>query len=199
MPLATPLLKYQLEDKGPFQIRFGPCGRLNKPLKISQTYLSCETHPNILRSFFCVTQVEYLVITAAENQKGEKNTYVYNGDLKTIPNPVRISTGYSIIENLDQAGLKVEENSSSLDNFKKLVKEKTGSVIDLEDMTKYLSTQPKFNKQLIISSEPIVSKSYYLGFSKKGKINEEDQNKIWQEIAKVRENPSVMTEFLKKY
>lgn len=139
------------------------------------------------------------MITAAENQKGEKNTYVYNGDLKTIPNPVRISTGYSIIENLDQAGLKVEENSSSLDNFKKLVKEKTGSVIDLEDMTKYLSTQPKFNKQLIISSEPIVSKSYYLGFSKKGKINEEDQNKIWQEIAKVRENPSVMTEFLKKY
>lgn len=146
-----------------------------------------------------VTQVEYLVITPAENEKGNKNTYSFDGDLKTIPNPVRVPAGYSIIENLEREGLKVEENPSSLDNFKKLAREKTGSVIDLADMTKYLGTRPEFSQKWVVSSQPIFSKSYYLGFSKKGKIKEEEANKIWQEIAKIRDNPTLMEKFLKKY
>lgn len=151
------------------------------------------------KSPFRVTQVEYKVITATENNQGEKNTYIFNGDLKTIPNPVRLPRGYSIRENLEIAGLQVEENPNSLDSFEKLIQEKTGSVIDLEDMVNYLGKQPKFQYKLTVSPDPLFSRSYYLGFSKQSKINEEEANKIWQEIAKVRENPKLMAEFLKKY
>lgn len=146
-----------------------------------------------------VTQVEYVVITPVKDAKGNPSTYTYQGDIKTIPSPVRIPTGYSIVENLEQAGLKVEENPHSIDNFKKLVKEKTGSVVDLQDLTQHLASQPEFSGQLKIVSDPIFSKSYFLAFAKKGNLTTEDQKKIWEAIAKVRENSEQMGQFLEKY
>lgn len=146
-----------------------------------------------------VTQVEYRVITSRKDEKGQPNNYRFQGDVKTIPAPVRIASGYSIVDTLELAGLKVEENPHSIDNFKKLIKEKRGSVIDLEDVTKHLGMQPEYNGKMIISDQPIFSKSYFLAFSKDGKIKQDAQKKIWAEIAKVRENSSQMTQFLEKY
>jgi polar amino acid transport system substrate-binding protein len=146
-----------------------------------------------------VTQVEYIVITPVTDANGKANVYSYNGDIKTIPSPVRIPAGYSIVENLEQAGLTVEENPHSLDNFKKLAKEKTGSVIDLKDVAQHFITQPDFSGKIVIASEPIFSKSYFLGFSKKGSMKAEDQKKIWQAIAKVREDEVQMGKFLEQY
>lgn len=146
-----------------------------------------------------VTQVEYVVITPTVDAKGKPNVYSYQGDLKTIPMPVRIPMGYSILDNLEKAGLKVQEDKHSIDNFKKLVKDKSGSVIGLEDVAKHLSLQPEFHDKLRISDKPIFSKSYFLAFTKKGSVKDEEQKKIWAEIAKVRENSAQMGKFLEKY
>lgn len=146
-----------------------------------------------------VTQVEYVVVTPALDARGNRDTYSYQGDIKTIPNPVRIPAGYSIVDTLELAGLKVEENPSSIVNFKKLVKEKKGSVIDLNDVTKHLNTQAEFSGKLKVSDKPIFSKSYFLAFTKKGNVKEDSQKKIWAEIAKVREDSTQMGQFLEKY
>jgi polar amino acid transport system substrate-binding protein len=146
-----------------------------------------------------VTQVEYVVITSAVDAKGQPNAYNYEGNIKTIPTPVRIPAGYSIVDTLEIAGLKVEEHPHSIDNFKRLIKEKKGSVIDLQDVTKHLNIQPEFQGKLKVSDKPIFSKSYYLAFTKGGAVKEDNQKKIWSEIAKVREDSKEMATFLEKY
>jgi len=147
-----------------------------------------------------VTQVEYVVITPSHDAKGKPITYTFNGDLKTIPSPVRVPKGYSIVENLEKAGLKVEEGPNSIENFKKLVRQKTGSVIDLEEVAKHLATQPEFSEKYTVAKEPIFSKSYFLAFTKKDeKIKEAEQQKIWQEIAKIRNDEKLMGKFLERY
>lgn len=146
-----------------------------------------------------VTQVEYVVVTPAVNARGNRDNYSYQGDIKTIPTPVRIPAGYSIVDTLELAGLKVEENPSSIVNFKKLIKERNGSVIDLNDVTKHLSTQAEFSGKLKVSDKPIFSKSYFLAFTKKGNVKEGSQKKIWAEIAKLRDDSTQMGQFLEKY
>lgn len=150
------------------------------------------------RSPWRVTQVDYRVITPISPKKGPLD-YTFDGDIKNIPNPVRVPEGYSIIETLEQRGLSVEQAPHSLDNFIKLVKEETGSVIDIEDVAQHLSQQPEFSKKFIISSQPLASKSYFLAFSKRGNISLNEAEKIWQEIANIRDNKHTVSTFLMKY
>ena len=146
-----------------------------------------------------VSQVEYRVITATENAKGEKNTYEFNGDLKALPQPVRVPRNYSVAADLKKEGLKIKEGKNSLDIFKSLAKERTGSVVDIEEVAVHLKTQPEYAEKLVIQSKPLNLKSYFLAFSKSGQIKTEEAEKIWKEIAKVRSDETLMAEFLKKY
>lgn len=158
-----------------------------------------EGAANDSKSPFRVTQVEYVIITPKTNNKGENNSYVFNGQISTIPEPARIPEGYSIIDSLERAGLKVEEGKDSHANFRALLKDKTGSMIDLADIAKYYNNEPEFAGQFVVQPHPIVSKSYYLAFAKVGKIKLKDAQMIWTEIENVRKNSKQMAEFLKKY
>ncbi len=147
-----------------------------------------------------VTQVGYVVVTPALNKKGEKNTYQFEGNFKSIPEPVRVPLHYSVIRDLEKEGLTVKEGKSSIENFKKLIQERTGSVVDVEEAAKLFETQPAFAEKLVIQKKPLNNKSYFLVFSKKKRsLKPEEEQKIWKEIAKVRNNPTLMAEFLKKY
>ena len=146
-----------------------------------------------------VTQVEYVVITPTENAKGEKNTYKFSGDLQSIPTPIRVPKNYAVANDLKQAGLTLKEGPHSLDNFKDLLKDHEGSVVDLEEVAEYLNTQPEFSGKLEVQRKPLNLKSYYLAFSKKGSIKPKEAEQIWQEIAKVRDDTSLMADYLKKY
>lgn len=146
-----------------------------------------------------VSQVDYRVITSTFNKDGTQSNYQFNGVLTTIPEPVRVTTGYSIIADLQKEGVTVQEGKNSLQNFKNLITEKTGSVIDLEEAAVYLDSQKEFKGKLTIQPHSLTSKSYYLAFTKDGSISLEDAKRIWKEIATVRDDQSIMSEFLKKY
>jgi polar amino acid transport system substrate-binding protein len=158
-----------------------------------------EGAANDIKSPFRITQVEYVIITPKANKKGESNNYVYNGQISTIPQPTRIPEGYSIIDSLERAGLKVEEGKDSHANFKKLIEEQTGSMIDLADIAKYYNNDPEFTGKFIVQDHPLVSKSYYLAFAKEGKIKSKDAEMIWAEIKNIRQDSKNMAEFVKKY
>jgi len=151
------------------------------------------------KSPYRVSQVEYRVITSSINKDGSESPYVFNGNLKEIPKPVRVTESYSIITDLRKEGVTVTEGKNNLENFKNLITEKTGSVIDLNEVAKYLSSQSDFKDKLTIQPHPLSSKSYYLAFTKGGAISLEEAEPIWKEIAIIREDPKLMTEFLKKY
>lgn len=146
-----------------------------------------------------VTQVGYVLITPALNQNGTPNTYKFEGDFKSIPQPVRVPVHYSVIRDLEKEGLTVKEGKNSLEDFKQLVKDRTGSAVDVEDVAKYFGTQPEFAGKLIIQKKPLNNKSYYLAFSKAGKVKSEKAKEIWDAIAAVRNNPQQMGEFLRNY
>ena len=152
-----------------------------------------------IKSPWRVTQVGYVVVTSALNKKGEKNTYQFDGDFKSIPQPVRVPARYSVIRDLQKEGIKIKEGKSSMDNFKKLIQERTGSVVDVEETAKLFATQPVFAEKLVIQKRPLNNKSYYLAFSKKSALKTDEEEMIWREIAKVRSQPALIAEFLKKY
>lgn len=151
------------------------------------------------KSPFRVSQIEYRVITSALDKEGKPSTYVFNGDIKELPQPVRGNMSYSLIADLKKEGISVVEEKHAPTNFKKLIKEHTGSIVDLNEVAQYYNLQPEFTGKIKVQPHPLISKSYYLVFSKRGTISLEQAQKIWDEIAKVREEPSIMTEFLKKY
>jgi hypothetical protein len=72
-------------------------------------------------------------------------------------------------------------------------------VIDVEEVAKLFETQPTFAGKLVIQKRPLNNKSYYLAFSQKSTLTPEQEQKIWNAIAIVRNNPTLMAEFLKKY
>lgn len=125
-----------------------------------------------------VTQVGYVVITPATNKEGTPNVYKYEGDFKSIPQPVRVPAHYSVIRDLEKEGLTVKKGKSSLENFKQLVKDRTGSVIDVEEVAEHFGTQPEFSEKLVIQQKPLNHKSYYIAFSKAGKVKTNEAEKI---------------------
>lgn len=146
-----------------------------------------------------VSQVGYVLVTSALDQQGKKNTYHFDGNFKTVPEPVRAPIHYSVVKDLKKEGLKVREGKNSLYNFEQLIQERTGSVVDIEDVALHFSTQPQFAKKLKIQKKRLNYKSYFLAFSKSGTVKRDESEVIWQKIANIRDNPKQMATFLKKY
>ena len=141
-----------------------------------------------------VLQVEYVVVTASDSG------YTYAGDVKTIPTPVRVPRGYSIGDDLKKQGLKVDDGAAGDENnIKKMLRRGDGSVVTLPKRVELLSKQDVYKGKLSVSDTPVKSKSYYLPFSKKSKITKADQEKIWAEIANVRNDLEFMGKMSAKY
>jgi len=151
------------------------------------------------KSSWRITQVQYKVITSLLDNNGNVNHYQFDGKINNVPEPVRVPTGYFIVHDLQKARVKVKEGQNSLDDFQSLLKERTGSVVDLAEVAEQLGLQPQFANQFYIHPQPLVIKSYYLAFAKRGHLSLAQAQKVWDAIAKVREDTVLMAEFLKKY
>ena len=57
-----------------------------------------------------VMQVEYVVVTLASEN------YEFDGDLSTIPTPVRVPRGYSIADDLRKKGVEVDDSAQGDEN-----------------------------------------------------------------------------------
>jgi polar amino acid transport system substrate-binding protein len=135
------------------------------------------------KSTWRVMQVEYTVVSTTAQ------SYEYDGDINTLPTPVRVPRGWSIGDDLKKQGVKVDDGASGDEkNLKKLLRMDKGSVVALPQVAELYSKKSNFKGKLHASKKPIKSKSYYLPFSKKSKISDEDQQRIWAQIAKVRDD-----------
>lgn len=150
--------------------------------------------PESSKSQWRVMQVEYTVVTTKET------SYEYAGDAGSIPTPVRVPRGWSIGDDLKKQGVKVDDGASGDEkNFKKLLRMNKGSVVALPQVAELYSAKKQFSGALYASKTPLKSKSYYLPFSKKSKISEEDQQRIWDQIAKVRDDKGFIEQASSKY
>jgi polar amino acid transport system substrate-binding protein len=143
---------------------------------------------------FRVTQVEYVVVTSANNP------YDFTGDVTTLPQPVMAPKGYSVVDDLQKLGVNVKSQArGDENNIKKLLRSGKGAVVTIPDVVKVLGQKPEYKGKLKISSTPLKSKSYYLPISKKSKLTAETTQSIWKEIAKIRDNEGLMAKMAAKY
>jgi len=141
-----------------------------------------------------VMQVEYVVVTAASV------SYEFDGNLSTIPTPVRVPRGYSIADDLRKKGVEVDDSAQGDENnVKKMLRAGEGSIVTLPTIVEVLGGKPAFKGKLKVSKVPLKSKSYYLTFSKKGKASEAVRTKLWEEIVKIREDVMFMEKMSSKY
>lgn len=150
--------------------------------------------PSVLKSDHRVMQVEYVVVTSADNH------YVFDGDVTTLPQPVRTPRGYSIADDLRKQGVEVDDRAvGDENNIKKLLRHDKGSVIMIPEMLDVFNEQDVYQGRLKVSALPLKSKSYYLAMSKGTALSAEMREAIWDEIARVREDAAFMLEVTAKY
>lgn len=152
-----------------------------------------EDAASALESKSRITQVEYVVVTH------QSDPYQFQGVIDTLPTPVRVPVGYSIEDDLNAAGLRVETARGDLLNLKKLMRDRSGSVVTLPDIIKIMKSKGEPVESLKMHPLPFKSKSYFLAFSKRSRLSSRQMGEIWEKISEVRENGPLMMEFLLRY
>jgi polar amino acid transport system substrate-binding protein len=128
-----------------------------------------------------IGQVKYVIVSNADDP------YEYDGNLNSLPHPVRAPLGYSIVDDLEKESIEVKTSHSTLDNAKLLVRTKKGVLITPPENAMKLNEDTRFREKLKIHDVPIASKSYYFVFSKKNpNLKQDEIEGIWKKIRKLR-------------
>jgi len=128
-----------------------------------------------------ILQVDSVVVTY-------KSDYEFLGDIKTLPTPIRITLGDPIESLFQGQKLPVDDAASGAHNIKKLMRDKKGCVITTSLKAMTWLENPKYQNNMDVSTEPVVSRSYFLIFSKKSSLGQEKMKQVWNEISKNRDD-----------
>lgn len=146
------------------------------------------------KSEWRIMQAEYVVITTSDDK------YRFNGNIETLPSPVRAPLGYSIISRLKAEGVHVVTAKDIRECVDRLIKGGRGSVVTARQNAEYFLTSSAYKNKLVIHSRPIASKSYFMVFSKKSSsINNSEISAIWDKIMELRENETYMYDLFSAY
>ena len=142
-----------------------------------------------------LSSAEYVVVTSS------KNSYVYQGDPKSLPQPIRVPRGYSIADDLRKNGVEVDDKSSRGDEvtLMKLTSSHEGSVVMLRSAAKKFSKSPAFKGKFTIQKKPYKSKDYYLAFSKQSGMDQAKRDALWQAVGAVTSDEDLIAEYTSKY
>lgn len=123
--------------------------------------------------------------------------YNFTGDLSTIPAPARTPRGYSVAQDLRKK-VKVEESYSNLQNMKKMIRDRSGSVVVIKALAKSYE-KGAFRGRIKVHKIPVSIKTYYLPVSKQSKLTKEERLIIWKKIVELRERPGYLKKLFLKY
>ena len=148
-----------------------------------------------IESEYRIMQVDQVLITL------KSMDYKYDGNPADIPNPIRLLFGMEELAlKLDNGKMRFEFVKSDDQNFKKLIRDRTGSIIATTIVAESMMDNEEYRQQIKINSKPITSQSYYLAFAKNSKnLSEAEKQKIWNEIKRLREDYIYMMQIYAKY
>ena len=145
-------------------------------------------------SHYKISCYSYVVVTL----KSKK--FEYEGSIKDLPKPVRVSRAYSIVPGLEKVlQSDLELSKSDFINVKKLIRDQQGSVIVYSPFLTDIKKYKEIYNKLKISKQRYVLKSYFLAFSKKSTFPNNEKLLIWKEIGNISNNKKIMNKFLEKY
>lgn len=142
-----------------------------------------------------LTQVEYVVVNNASSP------YVFDGNVTTLPQPVRVPRGYSVADDLKNEGISDVNTKSKGDHgtLLRLISEKNGSVVTLATVAKHFEQHRLFKGKIKTQKRAYKSKSYFMAFSKKRPTDEASRNEIWDALTAVRTDSVLMETYMAKY
>lgn len=129
----------------------------------------------------------------------EGQDYEFEGDLSTLPQPVRVVIGSPLLPQLAEAGIRTEKVHEDIQNFRKLVRDRKGVLITSSVIAEIMNLDPAYQNKLKIHSTPISSISYYLVFSKRSALPDKEKNMIWKEIIRWRDDYVFMLKVFSLY
>lgn len=126
-----------------------------------------------------LVKINYVAVTPVDKK------YEFNGNFKSIPQPILIPEGYSVIKDLQkkESSLNVDERGNSdRKNIRTMLMKNEGSVVMMASQARQLLESPLLKNRIAISKY-ILSKTYYMPFSKNSTLTPEQINQIWQQFA----------------
>lgn len=145
-------------------------------------------------SLFKIACSGYVVVTL------KSNPFEYKGDPKQLPRPVRVASGYSVVNELEAIFKnELEISKSDVINLQKLLKDKDGCVITHFAYILDLKKFQKLSDQIKIHKKFFVQKSYYIPFSKKSAFPKQHRINLWNEIRNVYNNKELISNLISKY
>lgn len=138
------------------------------------------------KSQWRINEVEHVLVTR------EGDSYEFEGDILKIPQPIGIGFGSAFGETLVKKGITVSENISKQKIVDMLMLKRINSAAFARFQAEEFNTKGEHTGKLKIHNIPLRSKSYFLIFSKKGKLSGDERMKIWGAFSKVRKNKSLM-------
>jgi len=145
------------------------------------------------KSTWRITQAEYVVVTLADSD------YEFNGDLTSLPEPVIVPLGYSIINELEEAGIKFIEYSKNIAMFNSLLREKKGSIVSITPIPEFVENVGMFKDKFKIHTKPITSKSYFIAVSKKSTLSNATKLALWKAVVAIRKDKQNFNLLLEQY
>lgn len=130
---------------------------------------------------FAIDQIDDVVITLTESG------YRFEGDLASLPTPVRVPRGWAIAPYLRENGVAVDDGApNDHANMFKLVRDRRGSVVaSRQNAERELAGNPAF-AALQISAQPVRSLAYFVAFSRKSSHGNALRQTFWQALARRR-------------
>ncbi|ETR72431.1 MAG: amino acid ABC transporter periplasmic protein [Candidatus Magnetoglobus multicellularis str. Araruama] len=128
-----------------------------------------------------ILQIDSVVVTY-------KSDYEFLGNIKTLPTPIRLTLGDPIESLFKSHGLSVDDGASGEHNIKKLMRDKKGCVITTSFKAMTWLENPNYMSNIDVSTEPVISRSYFLIFSKNSGQGKDKITQVWNEISKNRDD-----------
>jgi len=140
-------------------------------------------------SKWSLARINYVVVTPTGTN------YQYTGDPKTIPQPVMLPEGYSIVSDLAKIApsLQIKEmGSDDKTNLVRLLRGEKGSVVMMDRYADVLLERTMFKNKLKATSRGVVSKTYFMPFSRTSGLTNEQIQKIWDQISLIKNDAKWM-------
>lgn len=140
-----------------------------------------------------IMQVDHVIVTHRDDP------FEFEGDIGTIPNPIRIPLGAAFVEQLEKSGHLVYETRTDLQSFRMLERDKKGTVITTSLIAEKMFGAPEFKNRITIQAVPLFSGAYHLAFSKSAPLTDGEKKRIWDAIARLRNDYVFMLQLFAKY
>lgn len=148
-------------------------------------------------SKWSVGKADYVVLVKVASKDGN---YEYDGDPKTLPQPIYIPRSYSVADDLKKLGLQVSTNARYDEvNLYQLLQSNTGSAVAAGVAVNSILENKFFAGKFKVSRQSYTTKTYYMPIGKSSQIPKADMEKIWDNIADLRADNAWMRKAIAKY